>query len=180
MKRYRSVTNTRRSADRSVQRHWWTIVYRCGVERIPHADNNRIAICRFWTTHGGCGSDNVQQRPVHVRGAAPSWRHSDGCHPAQTSPDTRDTGGKQPRFQWCLRSWKLSTPGRTRKVVLLHVWLESQQLALAGRRCMGAFLLVTLCRSFSRCAQVSLYCRHSRGPSSLRLEKMDSARAPIL
>ena len=52
----------------------------------------------------GCRSHNNQQRSKHVWMAAPMhWypRHSrHGC-------------GKRPRFQWCLRGWKLPIPGRS-------------------------------------------------------------------
>ena len=40
MKRYRSVTNIIRRAERSVQLHGWTNAHTGDVRRIPHADNN--------------------------------------------------------------------------------------------------------------------------------------------
>ena len=59
---------------------------------------------------------------------------------------SRHRGGEVPRFHRCLRGRKLLTPSGKRKALPLNVWLSiAAKLGLAGRRRMGAFLLVMLC-----------------------------------
>ena len=80
-----------------------------------------------------------------LRSAAPPWQHTlMHSYPRYS----RHGGAKLPRFHRFLRGWKLLSPGRTRKPFLPSVWLSLvAKLGLAGRRRMGAFLVVMLCSS---------------------------------
>ena len=93
------------------------------------------------------------------------------------------------RSHLCLRSWKVLTPGHTRKAFLLNVWISiapnwswrvDGAWALSSWSCC---VVTPSLRNFFRCEHDS-WCHQPlrsriRGPSSLRHEKMENARKLI-